>query len=77
MSAQTEIVQTPNASVLSPTTGQQIILHGVSWETYEQLLSDFQDSHAAHFTYDRGVLEIMVLSFKHETINRTLAHLVS
>jgi Uma2 family endonuclease len=77
MSAQTEIVQTPNASVLSPTTGQQIILHGVSWETYEQLLSDFQDSHAAHFTYDRGVLEIMVLSFKHETVNRTLAHLVS
>ena len=77
MSAQTEIVQTPNASVLSPTTGQQIILHGVSWETYEQLLSDFQDSHAAHFTYDRGVLEIMVLSFKDETVNRTLAHLVS
>ena len=77
MSAQTEIVQTPNASVLSPTTGQQIILHGVSWETYEQLLSDFQDSHVAHFTYDRGVLEIMVLSFKHETVNRTLAHLVS
>ena len=77
MSAQTEIVQTPNASVLSPTTGQQIILHGVSWETYEQLLSDFQDSHAAHFTYDRGVLEIVVLSFKHETVNRTLAHLVS
>ena len=77
MSVQPELAQTPNASVLSPTTGQQIILHGVSWETYEQLLSDFQDSHAAHFTYDRGVLEIMVLSFKHETINRTLAHLVS
>ena len=52
-------------------------MHGVSWETYERLLSDFQDSHAAHFTYDRGVLEIMVLSFQHETINRTLAHLVS
>ena len=43
----------------------------------EQLLSDFQDSHAAHFTYDRGILEIMVLSFKHETVNRTLAQLVS
>ena len=77
MSAQPEITQTPDASVLSTKTGQRVILHGISWETYEQLLSDFQDSHAAHFTYDRGALEIMVLSFKHETVNRTLAQLVS
>lgn len=74
---QTETVQTPQPSVASPKTGQQVILHGISWETYELLLSDFQDSHAAHFTYDRGVLEIMVLSFKHETVNRTLANIVS
>ena len=77
MSAQPEIAPTPDASVVSPEAGQRVILHGISWETYEQLLSDFQDSHAAHFTYDRGALEIMVLSFKHETINRTLAQLVS
>ena len=77
MSVQTEIAPTPDASVASPEVGQQVVLHGISWETYEQLLSDFQDSHAAHFTYDRGVLEIMVLSFKHETVNRTLAQLVS
>ena len=74
---QIETVQASNPPVVSPETGQQVILHGVSWETYEQLLSDFQDSHAAHFTYDRGVLEIMVLSFKHETVNRTLANIVS
>ncbi len=53
--------------------GQRMILHGVSWATYERLLADFQDSHAAHFAYDRGVLEIMAPSFKHETVNRTLA----
>jgi Uma2 family endonuclease len=40
------------------------------------LLADFPDSHAAHFTYDRGALEIMVLSFKHEIFNRTLATLI-
>ena len=74
---QIETVQTPKPSVASPKTGQQLILHGVSWETYEQLLSDFQDSHAVHFAYDRGKLEIMVLSFKHETVNRTLANIVS
>jgi Uma2 family endonuclease len=56
----------------SPETGQRIILHGISWATYERLLADFQDSHAAHFAYDRGVLEIMVLSFEHEKINRLI-----
>jgi Uma2 family endonuclease len=55
-----------------PQTGQRVILHGVSWATYERLLADFQDSHAAHFAYDRGVLEIMVLSFEHEKINRLI-----
>ena len=56
--------------------GQRMILHGVSWEAYECLLKDFVDSHAAHFAYDRGILEIAVPSFKHETLNRTLATLV-
>jgi Uma2 family endonuclease len=56
--------------------GQNLILHGVSWETYERLLADFQDSHAAHFAYDQGVLEIMVLSAEHERPNRTIALLV-
>lgn len=55
---------------------QKVILHGVSWETYERLLADFADSHAAHFAYDQGMLEIMVLSFRHEMLNRTLATLV-
>ena len=77
MNVQSETSQTPQPEVTSQDRGQRVILPGVSWTTYEQLLSDFQDSHAAHFTYDRGVLEIMVLSFKHETVNRTLANIVS
>jgi Uma2 family endonuclease len=59
-----------------PEMGQRLILHGVSWGTYKRLLADFQDSHAAHFAYDRGVLEIMVLSAKHEELNRAIALLV-
>ncbi|MGE0820833.1 MAG: Uma2 family endonuclease [Candidatus Binatia bacterium] len=55
---------------------QRLILRGVSWATYQQLLDDFKESHAAHFAYDRGVLEIMVLSTKRERPNRTLALLV-
>ncbi|MHC4089359.1 MAG: Uma2 family endonuclease, partial [Planctomycetota bacterium] len=55
---------------------QRVILQGVSWQTYERLLADFEDSHAAHFAYDQGVLEILVPSAKHEESNRTLALLI-
>ena len=50
-----------------------VILYGVSWNTYEQLLADLQDSHAVHCAYDRGVLEIMAPSAEHERPNRTIA----
>ena len=56
--------------------GQGLILHGISWATYERLLADYQDSHAAHFAYDQGELEIMVLSLEHERLKHTLATLV-
>ena len=76
MQTHTETVQPPVHQASPPEVVQRVILHGVSWETYERLLADFVDSHAAHFAYDEGRLEIMVLSFKHETVNRTLATLV-
>jgi hypothetical protein len=41
-----------------------ILLSGIHWETYESLLADMQDSHAAHFAYDRGVLEIRAPSYE-------------
>jgi len=56
--------------------GHRIILHGISWETYERLLDDMGDSHAAHFAYDQGELEIMVPSEEHEEPNRALATLI-
>ena len=64
------------AHVSPPHTPQPLILQGISWETYESLLADLIDSHAAHFTFDQGVLEIMVLSAQHEKPNRTLSMLV-
>jgi Uma2 family endonuclease len=55
---------------------QKVILKGVSWETYERLLAEHEESSGTHFTYDQGMLEIMVLSARHEEPNRTLALLV-
>ena len=63
------------ATVLSPPE-QRVTLHNVSWETYERLLADLQDSSAPRMTYDRGTLEIMSPSSEHERYNRTIAQIV-
>jgi len=55
---------------------QRVILRNVSWQTYENLLSDHVDVSAPRFTFDQGVLEIMSPSSEHEEYNRTLALLV-
>ncbi len=63
------------ATVTAPAQ-QKVILHGVSWETYECLLADHQDVCGTRFTYDEGNLEIMVTSAQHEQPKRTLEVLI-
>lgn len=53
-----------------------VLLHNISWSTYESLLRDHPDVASPRFTYDRGDLLIMVTSPEHERINRTLNLLV-
>ncbi len=55
---------------------QRIVLSNISWQTYECLLTDYRNSSVPHFTYDRGLLEIMSPSTEHEEDNRTLAMVV-
>ena len=62
------------ATLVTPVE-HKVILHGVSWETYERLLNEHQESPGTHFIYDEGALEIMVLSRRHEEPNRDLAML--
>jgi Uma2 family endonuclease len=62
--------------VRSSESAQCVVLHGISWETYERLLAEHEESSGTHFTYDRGRLEIMVLSAKHEAVKHILALLV-
>src|SRR5712692_1015770 len=63
------------ATIAAPAQ-QKVILKGVSWETYQRLLAEHQESSGTHFIYDEGNLEIMVLSARHEQPNRILALLV-
>ena len=55
---------------------QQVILHDISWETYERLLMEHDGNSSTHFAYDRGTLEIMVLSAQHEMSKCILSLLV-
>ncbi len=52
---------------------QRVVLNHVSWETYERLLADHIDARSPRFTYNRGILEIMSPSTKHERFSGVLA----
>jgi Uma2 family endonuclease len=55
----------------------RVLLHDVSWNTYESLLADAYANHShVRFTYDEGDLEIMTLSFGHENIGRWIGRLI-
>lgn len=54
---------------------QKVILRNVSWQLYEHLLAEHVDVCNPRFAYDRGSLEIMVIPFEHEELNRLVADL--
>lgn len=56
---------------------QRIVLHNVSWETYERLLKERGESRVPRFAYDRGELEIMSPSTEHESISYYVGLLVA
>lgn len=62
-------------TVKGPAEGR-MLLTNVSWETYEHLLGDYLDRSVPHFTYDRGLLEIMSPLPEHEQINRAISRFV-
>jgi Uma2 family endonuclease len=60
--------------VLSPPE-QRVVLHNVSWETYERLLAEHIDCSSPRFTFDHGELEIVTLSPEHERYSLRIASL--
>ncbi len=67
------------ATVLAPpdVCESRVVLPNISWETYERLLTDLEDCSVPHLTYDRGRLEIMSPTPKHEDLNRAVELLVN
>jgi len=55
----------------------RVILHNVSWGTYERLMDERGESRVPRFAYDRGELEIMSPSTEHESTAYFLELLVA
>jgi Uma2 family endonuclease len=56
---------------------QRVVLHGVSWATYESMLADLGDRRSIRLAYATGILEITMPSRRHEIINRVLARIIA
>lgn len=56
---------------------QRVMLHDISWQTYQTLLAEMGDHRACRLAYDRGVLEITMPSDLHEFIKRLLERIVT
>jgi len=67
----------PPQAVPNSRDTQRVVLHDVSWQTYQALLSDMGDHRSSRLAYDRGVLEITMPSDLHEFIKRLLERIVT
>ncbi len=56
-------------------TEERVEIYDVTWEQYEAILTAL-DERQIHLTYDRGVLEIMTLSSRHERRKSWIGRLV-
>lgn len=81
MSAVLDKPKTVKVEIQSPEVEKQrvvekVILHNISWKTYESLLQEQAERSGTHFTYNNGDLQIMVESYKHGNYSRYLEYLV-
>jgi Uma2 family endonuclease len=64
-----------STAVTSSSREQRFLLSLVSWEKYEQMVAWFNGRHV-RLTYDRGELELMTVSHKHENNKHFLGQFV-
>jgi Uma2 family endonuclease len=65
------------ATVRTPVAGQRLVLHQVDWRAYTAIGRALADRPALRLTYDRGVLEIMTTSPRHEFFSRFLDRFIT
>lgn len=75
MRAANRVTRKPKAKP-TPAVGQSLLLHGISWEVYEQLVEAFAEEHV-RLTYDDGDLELMAPRINHEWWKRRMSLLLT
>jgi Uma2 family endonuclease len=55
---------------------QRLVLRNIDWPTYSRLVAAFTERRGLRLTYDRGTLEIMTLTYGHESLAHLLGRLV-
>jgi Uma2 family endonuclease len=68
------ILTTPSKPFLETT--QRVILSGVTWQTYKQLLAELGDRRTSRLTYTQGILEVIMPSDRHETHKKLLERMI-
>lgn len=61
---------------LSSGLTQRVILHEVSWQTYQRLLAELGDHRGSRLAYDQGILEITMPSDRHERTKKLLERMI-
>ncbi len=69
-------ITAPNLTPTTPSFTGRVLLEGISWHTYEQLLAEMGNSRTIRLCYDRGLLEIMTPLLDHENPKRILEKFV-
>jgi len=64
-------------TVLTPVKGEnRVLLHSVSWQTFNQLLGELGNKRGQRLAYDDGILEVMSPLGIHENNNRFIDDLI-
>jgi Uma2 family endonuclease len=58
-------------------TTQRVVLSSISWQTYQRLLAEAGDNRSSRFSYYQKILEIIMPSDLHETVNCLLKQFVT
>jgi Uma2 family endonuclease len=69
------VAASPILHAVRSSNGAPVLLHGISWQTYETLLREIGEQHI-FLTYDRGDLEIMAPSNFHERYKKVVGRLI-
>lgn len=56
---------------------QRVVLHNISWQTYQAMLADMGNHRSSRLAYDCGVLEIIMPSDLHEFIKHLLERIIT